>query len=657
VANTAQAVDVLVGGATIGGTGAGAGNLISGNGFAGIDIQYGNSTIVEGNRIGTDITGTVPLGNGGPGIDLGTYSRVSGDTIGTFGGGNIIAFNTGPGIATTPEAVGNSLRFNAIFNNGGPGIDLNNDGVTPNTPNGPYNTPILSSTAGGIISGTLNAAPNSVYFIDFYANPIGDASPARPQGRDYVTSMEIETNAAGNAVFTVNATQFPGEPILTATATDADGTTSEFSLPLGFALSALGATMAATAGVPFQGTVASFTSSDSSATTADFTAAINYGDGTGSLTGTVLKAPSGFVVVGIHTFSSPNATEPVTVTITDTRGFGQATANSLVDVVSPAGVLTPFGQGVEFVAGTLYTRTVAGFTDSSPQAFPGEFSATIAWGDGTPSSIGVVSSSGAGFGVSGSHTYNGAGAYNVSVAVVDTAGVAAITAHSTATVDPVPITIQARNFAVTGKKNFSGTVATFTDGDPRIDPTFYTATIYWAPGVTGTAGVITGTNPFTVTGSHTFPAFQNTQLVTIVITDKNGRAVSGVDRVVDPPEVLAIEASGLALSRNHRFQGLIATFTDSVPTDPTSAYKATINWGRGRRSAGMITGANGQFVVSARHVFPRFAGTNQVTITVTDADGQSVSVSESASYKVSHPRPIKAAQRTKIASRRLQERA
>ena len=47
----------------------------------------------------------------------------------------------------------------------------------------------------------------------------------------------------------------------------------------------------------FQATVASFTSSDPSATTAEFTATVNYGDGTTSSVGTVVAAPGGFIVV------------------------------------------------------------------------------------------------------------------------------------------------------------------------------------------------------------------------------------------------------------------------------------------------------------------------------------------------------------------------
>ena len=48
---------------TIGGTAAGDSNIISGNYLRGIDIG-GSDELVEGNYIGTDITGMIAIGNG-----------------------------------------------------------------------------------------------------------------------------------------------------------------------------------------------------------------------------------------------------------------------------------------------------------------------------------------------------------------------------------------------------------------------------------------------------------------------------------------------------------------------------------------------------------------------------------------------------------------
>ena len=168
---------------------------------------------------------------------------------------------------------------------------------------------------------------------------------------------------------------------MTATATSVLGTTSEFSAPVAYGLTASGLIFDATVGVPFLGTVASFTRSDLVATAADFTATINFGDGNPSSAGTVVAAFGGFVVIGSGTYTTTNPATPVTVTITDTLAFSQATANSLANVVGAGGLLTPFGHSIEFIAGTLFSRVVAGFTDSMPLAFPGQFTAMINWED------------------------------------------------------------------------------------------------------------------------------------------------------------------------------------------------------------------------------------------------------------------------------------
>ncbi len=83
-----------VSGVTIGGTAAGAGNLISGNG-GGVSLR-GDDAIVQGNRIGTDVTGTLALGNVA-GISVGQGDRI---TIGGVeeGAGNLISGNQSDGI-------------------------------------------------------------------------------------------------------------------------------------------------------------------------------------------------------------------------------------------------------------------------------------------------------------------------------------------------------------------------------------------------------------------------------------------------------------------------------------------------------------------------------------------------------------------------------
>ena len=93
---------------TIGGTVPGAGNVISGNSGGGVAILFPDSTgnVVQGNLIGTDVTGTVGLGNGG--INSGVLIKsASGNTIGglSVAARNIIAASGGSGISIAVNVV------------------------------------------------------------------------------------------------------------------------------------------------------------------------------------------------------------------------------------------------------------------------------------------------------------------------------------------------------------------------------------------------------------------------------------------------------------------------------------------------------------------------------------------------------------------------
>ncbi len=111
----------------IGGTAAGAGNVVSANGGDGVLIQADSSNpnvnkaelnVVQGNRIGTDATGMVGLGNDGYGVTIwpGSNNTIGGSAAGA---GNIIAANrlSGvfvTGVPTTVLAVGNVVQGNLI---------------------------------------------------------------------------------------------------------------------------------------------------------------------------------------------------------------------------------------------------------------------------------------------------------------------------------------------------------------------------------------------------------------------------------------------------------------------------------------------------------------------------------------------------------------
>ncbi len=227
---------ILDGGAgnnTIGGSMGGARNVISGNLGNGLSITATAATgnVVVGNNIGTDSTGTQLLGNGGDGVLANAAAIVgtNGDGIHDAAEGNLIAFNVLAGVAT--YAAGVTVRGNSIHSNVGLGIDYHGDGVTLNGA-GLQNFPDLTSVQGGastMVAGTINGVANAAITLDFYANTSADPT----EGKRYLGSTVVTTNGAGHSSFsaTLSALTVAGE-LVTATATAADGSTSEFSLAL-----------------------------------------------------------------------------------------------------------------------------------------------------------------------------------------------------------------------------------------------------------------------------------------------------------------------------------------------------------------------------------------------------------------------------------------
>jgi hypothetical protein len=230
---------------TIGGIVSGAGNVISGNLGPGIHIgsvsgDTGANNLVQGNFIGTDLTGTAALGNSGDGVEIGLSSVASNTTIGgtAAGAGNTIAYNGGTGVNVF-SGTGHAILGNSLFSNGGLGIDLNGDGVTPNDAcdgdngaNKLQNFPILTTafSTGGTttIQGTLNSVASGTYRIEFFSNTYCDPS-AFGEGRTFLGSATVTTDVSCNGSFNVTLpVAVSSQARLTATATDAANNTSEF---------------------------------------------------------------------------------------------------------------------------------------------------------------------------------------------------------------------------------------------------------------------------------------------------------------------------------------------------------------------------------------------------------------------------------------------
>ncbi len=145
IGNANYGVEISQPNNTVGGAAAGSRNVISGNKYAGVVLwlSSGSNNKVQGNYIGTDVTGKLSLGNGWRGIDISSGS--SNNLIGgsTSAERNVISGNTQDGVRIY-QGSGNQIRGNYIGigadgvtsrSNGGDGIRLIECGTTSITGN------------------------------------------------------------------------------------------------------------------------------------------------------------------------------------------------------------------------------------------------------------------------------------------------------------------------------------------------------------------------------------------------------------------------------------------------------------------------------------------------------------------------------------------
>ena len=216
VANGYAGIEILSANNVVGGAAPADANVISGNGYAGIVIRgsSANNNRVLGNLIGTDVTGTVAIGNVSCGVVV--ANGASGTVIGgtAAGQGNIITGSAlGVLVDSNVTPANAAILGNRIFGNSGLGIDLQNDGVTANDagdadagPNGLQNYPVLASatsvTGDLTVSGSLASTTLTTYRIEFFCVPTGDAT-GHGEADKYLGSTNVTTDAAGNASFNV----------------------------------------------------------------------------------------------------------------------------------------------------------------------------------------------------------------------------------------------------------------------------------------------------------------------------------------------------------------------------------------------------------------------------------------------------------------------
>lgn len=216
-------------------------NVISGLSL-GVSLSASDGSQVHGNLFGTDPTNALDRGNQVAALLI---DGSADNTFGSINAPNRFAFND-VGISVSENSTGNRLFANEFASSASMAIDLltaSGSGVTPNDPddadaggNNLQNFPVLSnlfaSNQSFVIQGTLDvpaSAPVQPYTIAIYESA-NCSSSGNGEG-EILLDAQVQDFAGFFQSFSLTVQAPPPAPghVITATATDPDGNTSEFS--------------------------------------------------------------------------------------------------------------------------------------------------------------------------------------------------------------------------------------------------------------------------------------------------------------------------------------------------------------------------------------------------------------------------------------------
>jgi hypothetical protein len=246
------------------------------------------------------------------------------------------------------------------------------------------------------------------------------------------------------------------------------------------------------------------------------TGTIRFMDGTttigsSTLSGGVATFTTAALAAGSHSLSA---------VYVGNSNFTGSNAPAVTEAVnSPAPIVTSMGPSTLPEGSPAFTLTLTG-----SNFVPG---ATVQW-NGT--SLTVVAASATQIQASVPGTLLGQEGTAL-VTVTNPGGGASLV--QTFSITDATLTANRVNLNVHGAQSFSGTVATFTDGNGGATASDFSAIIVWDDN-SANVGTVSGTGPFTVSGTHNFATFTTLHTITVTIFDQGGKSATVSDSVTDP---------------------------------------------------------------------------------------------------------------------------
>ena len=410
----------------------------------------------------------------------------------------------------------------------------------------------------------------------------------------------------------------------------------------------------------------------------------------GSHAVTVVADPAGgFDVLGSHTYTQLVNAGTFSVQVSDFGGSSTGAGVSNFQVQAPAQPLTAGVlniPGVTTEGQTISNQLLFHFSDPDADAQASDYLATAFWGDGAANSsndgsgsVSVVADPNGGFDIIGSHVYVASSGSYFGVKVTDLGDQRSSTpdlgGQITGAFSSAPLTIIDPPVLVTAGQTFTDivnmpsavqTVATFTDPggpDTNASSSPYIATIQWGDGavtvasstaqatytnatvdsagkITGqissaenVGGIVLGSDgqTFSVNLAHEY-ANQGNYTITIVLdhegvlspTVTTTALVAGIDNLTATGSASIASTFGAGIAN-----ATVATFTDTNTIATASDFMATITWGDGQSSPGVISGANGNFTVTGNHDYAN-AGNFLVGVTISNIVGTAIAMANTS---------------------------